>query len=249
MSDSKRAVNEAISILDEVGIDDDSGWYESYKKNAVNGISKRLKETMNNCHPGQVILELGSAPFIYTKALDILGYNVIATDIAPERFSNREKLGLNIIKVNYDLEKLPIENDSIDYIICDEVFEHMRGNLIFTFGEFYRVLKPGGIISLSTPNLHSIQGISNFLFNKKSYSCANDLFIEWDKINKIGHMGHIREYTDTEVTEFLSRIGFQLSGVKYSNLGLNDGIKHKFVKVICKLIPSYSNNMTILMTK
>ncbi len=37
-------------------------------------------------------------------------------------------------------------------MVLNEVFEHMRIDLIATFTEIRRVLKPGAVILMSTPN-------------------------------------------------------------------------------------------------
>jgi hypothetical protein len=39
--------------------------------------------------------------------------------------------------------------------------------------------------------------------------CCPNVHEEWTKIAKLGHMGHVREYTPRDVTEFLWRVGFR----------------------------------------
>jgi len=53
------------------------------------------------------------------------------------------------------LEALPFANNSFDVIVCKFVVEHLRAPLD-TFKEFFRVLRPGGILALLTPNKYSI---------------------------------------------------------------------------------------------
>jgi len=52
------------------------------------------------------------------------------------------------------LEALPFANDSFDVVVCKFVIEHLRSP-IDTFKEFYRVLRPGGVLALLTPNMYS----------------------------------------------------------------------------------------------
>ena len=72
---------------------------------------------------------------------------IIALDLFPEFMT------LKNVKSNYaDLQDtLPIETESIDYIICQEGIEHIS-NQFNVLSEFNRVLKKDGILLLTTPN-------------------------------------------------------------------------------------------------
>ena len=87
-----------------------------------------------------------------------------------------------------------------------------------------------------------------FLVKHKSCSCACDLYHEWNKINEIGHMGHVREYTAKEVQEFMEKIGFKLQKIEYSGQ-TNGGIKAKLFNIIEKIIPSLRPNMRLVFEK
>jgi 2-polyprenyl-3-methyl-5-hydroxy-6-metoxy-1,4-benzoquinol methylase len=64
---------------------------------------------------------------------------------------NMNYLGLDITDVNFEFDKLPLENNSIDFIVTLAVIEHISNPDNF-LSEILRVLKPGGIIYISTPN-------------------------------------------------------------------------------------------------
>ncbi len=53
------------------------------------------------------------------------------------------------------LEALPFANNSFDVIVCKFVVEHLQTPLN-TFKEFFRVLRPGGVLALLTPNRYSL---------------------------------------------------------------------------------------------
>jgi len=60
----------------------------------------------------------------------------------------------------------PIENESIDLIVCDNVLEHMDNPDNF-FSEANRVLKNGGYLCIRTPNLWNYIGLfARFIPNK-----------------------------------------------------------------------------------
>jgi SAM-dependent methyltransferase len=139
-------------------------WFNSYVPNHKVRISFDLDIIRNNIRPGSTVLELGSVPLLLTAALVKLDYNVTGIDISPERFSAAiNKYKFNILKCNIEKEHLPIPDNSFDAVVFNELFEHLRINLIFTMREVFRVLKPDGILLLSSPNLRSLLGIINFL--------------------------------------------------------------------------------------
>jgi hypothetical protein len=69
----------------------------------------------------------------------------------------------------------------------------------------------------------------------RAYSCAANPYEEYRKLNVLGHMGHVREYTPTEVVEFLEAIGFEVTAVIYR--GEYSGIMER---ALTKLIPRLS---------
>jgi SAM-dependent methyltransferase len=114
-----------------------------------------------------------------------------------------------------ETELLPLETGICDVGNFNELFEHLRINPVFTLGEVHRVLKPNGILLLSTPNLRSLKGLVNFLFKNKAYSCLGSIYDEYKKLEHLGHMGHVREYTTREMSEFLYRSGFRLQTIVF----------------------------------
>lgn len=54
---------------------------------------------------------------------------------------------------NFESDRLPIQSDSVDLVLCLAVVEHLirAENLI---SETYRILRPGGVAFFSTPNWH-----------------------------------------------------------------------------------------------
>lgn len=161
---------------------------------------------------GGKILDIGANPFHLTFCLKQLGYEIMGVDINPEPFlSFINKYNLVIKKVNIEAEELPFKTNTFDFIIFNEVFEHLRINPIFTLKEINRVLKPGGILLLTTPNLYAIHKILMFNLGRS----FNDAYDEFNKLNIYGYMGHIREYSVNEVRKFLEKTGFRIENIIY----------------------------------
>ena len=111
---------------------------------------------MADLKPGERVLDLGSGPgFDAFLAARIVGAEgqVIGVDMTPEMISKAEKNAekLNVTNVEFrlgEIEKLPVEDGSVDVVISNCVI-NLSPEKRAVYGEIFRVLKPGGRISLS----------------------------------------------------------------------------------------------------
>lgn len=220
-------------------------WHEPYVEAHTGRIAFDMQIVKDNVSPQARIIECGSIPLMLTAALANAGYTLTGIDIAPERYASAiNALGVPIIKCDIEKELLPFESDSYDAVIFFELFEHLRINPIHTLAEVCRVLKPNGLLLLSSPNLRSLQGIKNFLFCNRAYSCCGEIFPEYEKLELLGHMGHVREYTTVEVTEFLRRVGFSCETIIYRG-----NYDTPFHRSVIKVFPSLRPFVTYIARK
>ena len=231
----------------EISADDDdlSAWARSYAASSSDRIAADLDLLERFAPPGGKVIEMGSAPFLFTLAAQRMGYDVTGVDIDPSRFSTMiEAKGLRVLKSNFEVERVALEDGAADLIAFHEVFEHLRIDLIATFEEVFRLTRPGGIVLVSTPNLRSVRGIRNFLQRGKAYALTPSIYDEYAKLRKLGHMGHVREYTPAEVTEFLSRAGFEVVSVIFR--GLPGG---RAARAITRAAPTLRPVMTVVIRR
>lgn len=183
--------------------------YNDHKKR----YEKDLEIIRNNFKGGRV-LDIGSSPYHLLYCLKSLGIDAVGIDIDPKQlkgFADRHKLLVK--KCDIETEKMPFGNNTFDFIIFTEIFEHLRINPILVLREINRVLKKGGTLFLTTPNLYAIHKI--FMFNLGI--SINDAYNEFNKLEIYGYMGHIREYSTKEIRKFLENTGFKLENVTYQN--------------------------------
>lgn len=62
-----------------------------------------------------------------------------------------------------NVDKLPFTDASFDLVTCTEVIEHLE-HYRETIREMHRVLKPGGVLVVTTPNILNLKSRIRFLF-------------------------------------------------------------------------------------
>lgn len=91
---------------------------------------------------GKRALDIGCRDGFWAERLKGMGYAVTALDIEPHYAG----------ALTHDVEKgLPFESQNFDLVWCSEVIEHLH-KPEFLLREIDRVLRPGGIAILTTPN-------------------------------------------------------------------------------------------------
>lgn len=84
---------------------------------------------------------------------ELLKLNLGAGATKTEGFKNvdaHEVKGLTDIVHNLEQFPWPFENDSVDEIISNNLFEHLP-NLVRTMEEIHRILKPNGLLKIAVP--------------------------------------------------------------------------------------------------
>jgi 2-polyprenyl-3-methyl-5-hydroxy-6-metoxy-1,4-benzoquinol methylase len=94
------------------------------------------------------VLEMAAGSGSFARRLVELGFSVEACDLFPEQF------GVPEVPIKYaDLsERLPYDDGSFEFLSCLEGIEHLEDQFAF-IRECWRVLRPGGRLLVSTPNI------------------------------------------------------------------------------------------------
>lgn len=113
---------------------------------------------------GLIVVDVPAGTGITSESLKKVGANVIALDLFPEFFKVD---GINCVYCNLN-ERIPLEDAVADVVICQEGIEHMPDQLK-VFKEFYRVLKPGGKLIITTPNYSNLKAKLSYLLTESEY--------------------------------------------------------------------------------
>lgn len=251
VSESRRLRRPDIELLGRLGREiqpDDPAlvaWFAQYGREHVERLAADLVIIENHVPAGCRLLEYGSIPLLMTAALSDRGYAVRGLDIAPERFAGAiRRRGLDVSRCDVETEAVPFGDQVFDAVLFNELFEHLRINPIFTMREVHRVLKPGGTLLLSTPNLRSLRGLRNLVVRNLGHAASADVYRQYEKLETLGHMGHVREYTTREVSEFLARVGFTTRRLIFRG-GYGAGV----VGLAERLLPSLRPAFTLVATR
>ena len=208
---TKEALRERFLRLSRhVAAIDPADWYGSYLEAQQHRFLSDLEIVTRAVRPPARVLDIGCSPPFTLVTLRSLGYEVTGIDVNPSSFANSQReFGFEAVSCNIEQERLPFADQSFDVVLMCEVFEHLRINPVNTMREVHRLVKRGGFLHLTTPNLLSLGGLNGLLIKQRgTFATTRDLYDELDHVNIYGFSGHVREYTRNEVEGFLRKVGF-----------------------------------------
>jgi ubiquinone/menaquinone biosynthesis C-methylase UbiE len=194
----------------------------NYQQNRGNKVANHIEL----CEGPSIWLDIGCGvgQFLY-KILQVDDNYVIGTDISLSAIKKANSLlnkhagNKNYALVNQGKTKLPIKDNSIDYILSADVMEHVGyENQKEIISEMYRVLKIGGKAIIHTPNLNRV--ILTTIYKRIYF-----LFKGFSPFN-ICHsfpLDHISLTTAAKLTKISRSVGFGAKTI-YRNMLKEPGI-------------------------
>ncbi len=117
-------------------------------------------------------------------------------DFSSEAVAAARLKGIEAERCDLEQDRIPHDNEKFDLVLAQEIVEHLAncGNLL---RESRRVLKGGGYLYLTTPNLAGLIDRIFLLRGKKPLAMA------WDKT-------HVQLYLFEEIEALLQECGFEI---------------------------------------
>ena len=146
--------------------------------------------------PRGKVLDVPAGKGALALRLKNLGHEVFCSDLYPQIF----KIADTEIKSG-DLDKtLPYADESFDYIVCVEGLEHIE-NPANAIRQFARLLKSGGLLIVSVPNIMNIEERLKWLFS--------------------GYTSHFKPLSKEAIADIKQSIGDEYTGMEEVALHVN----------------------------
>lgn len=210
MEEIKTTVYKNVYDLYDSMVAPEDSYHVTHRKRLGRTISVLLDEQPTE----GTLLEIGTGavvPLILKELTPKLKVHVTQYDLTkPEKGKVSLSLGdftrsCPVYRVNIETTPLPVEDETFDYVLCCEVLEHMEQDPMFMLSEINRVLKPGGTLILTTPNVVSSRGISAMLNNREPY-----FYMQYRLSGSIDR--HNYEYSLATVSQLMKAAGFKGRG-------------------------------------
>jgi SAM-dependent methyltransferase len=175
---------------------------------------------------GGLVFEPGCGNGFISFLASRMGYSVTATDAwhPEDRDALFKRANVRCFASNLNAaDPWPeLADGTFDAILFGEVFEHLLNHPVGLLRQLHRVLKPGGVLLLTTPNPSTLANALRVLFDRHSL-WGTEAFASTPKIvdDKIIDQGdiHYREYRAAELRSYLSAAGFDVEVSRYMYLG------------------------------
>jgi glycosyltransferase involved in cell wall biosynthesis/SAM-dependent methyltransferase len=179
----------------------------------------RLVKTLEMTPPGgpcDRILEMGAYLQITPALRTRLGYGEVRgcyygplgkVDHREAVSADGERFACDIDLFDAEKDRFPYPDAHFQTVLCCELIEHLFEDPMHMMSEINRVLKPGGHLVLTTPNVAALRGIAAIL---QGYHPG--FFHAYIRPSDSGFVDarHNREYTPREVHKLLEASGFEV---------------------------------------
>lgn len=157
---------------------------------------------------GRRVLDVGCGDgFITTKIGEITGARMFGVDISKDALKAARKGGIDARLANLDKDSLPFDDGYFDAVFCGDVVEHVFDTERL-LAEVRRVLKPGGFLVMSVPNIAAWYNRIIMAFG------FMPVWVESASIHYVGNpfmtsgMGHVKAFTKRSALQLLALSGF-----------------------------------------
>jgi len=185
---------------------------------------RRFHEVDREVPSGSQVLDIGSAWGFNVMALERLGHAPTGMDLVVDQFPVGRVIAhandLSFPVLGADASKLPFPDESFDAITMVETFEHIYlDDRPAALAECRRVLRPGGVLVLSTPNHASIverfkrfTGRHRWLRRRLPTMCYPE---EGTPREEYHPYRYHRPLPDAQIVALLGTAGFEVLGIRH----------------------------------
>ncbi len=171
--------------------------------------------------PGDRILEMGAYMQITPALRFDLGYGEVRGCYLGPRgeVDHREAIHDDGRSFTCEIDLFDAEKDPFPYpdehfstVLCCELIEHLALDPMHMMSEINRILKPGGHLVLTTPNIGSLRAISAILLGY--HPGFFPAYLRPGEDGNTEDARHSREYTPKEIARLLIESGFEVTRIE-----------------------------------
>jgi SAM-dependent methyltransferase len=242
---------------DEAALKDYLGSFDVFKeaeqegRNYITHALRRFMITVDMTppalNPDSEALELGANPYFITLMLmklrgyrmslaNYFGEGVFTEAQGTQHVSSakyNESYDFTFDYFNAETEAFPYPDGKFDLVLYCEILEHLVSDPTRVLCEIHRILKPGGSLLLTTPNVLNWHNLQSIATGRNIY----DLYSGYGIYGR-----HNREYTPAEVTSLMDDCGFKTTELRLDDLHPYTG----YTRVLKRLRPQWRDNIFVL---
>jgi glycosyltransferase involved in cell wall biosynthesis/SAM-dependent methyltransferase len=180
----------------------------------------RFVRTLELTPPGTAedrVLEMGAYMQITPALKHLLGYGEVRGSYLGSlgQVDHREAASTRGERFCCEIDLFDAERDPFPYpdghfatVLCCELLEHLYHDPMHMMAEINRILRPGGALVLTTPNICSLRAIESLLLRYHP-----GFFHQYIRPNEHGEIEprHNREYAPRDVTLLFEQAGFEVT--------------------------------------
>jgi SAM-dependent methyltransferase len=193
--------------------------------NYVHGALQRFLITLEMVPPGdqgQQLLELGAGPYFITLMLKkYRHYDLTLSNYYGDAFpvedvqvvkseTRNEEYAFRYRNFNGERDAFPYSDATFDMVLCCEIIEHLTMDPTHMLCEIHRVLKPGGKLLITTPNVH------NLSYGTRLLRGSGNIFHPYSGYGIYGR--HQREYMMGELLDLLQGVGYAIVESRFADI-------------------------------
>jgi SAM-dependent methyltransferase len=175
----------------------------------------------------RTVLDAGCANGYIACLFNELGFRASAMDSYDEARRDEMFARRNIAYTKGNLNDAPplasFADHSMDVVVLGEVFEHILNHPAGLLQAVYRILRPGGIVILTTPNpstlANSIRLLGDGYVLWGTPSFLRDVKLQGNTVIDRGDI-HYREYPAWIVADLMKEIGYRIESIQYYRAGI-----------------------------
>ena len=172
-----------------------------------------------------IVLEIGASSVKRTREIAKFCKKIIGVELFLDRIPTSTMNTVEYRQGNWETLSKNVPKESIDFAVSSHVIEHVE-NDHQAICELYKVLKPGGVACINTPNRKRlVRQIIEVFTGEKQFPYEE----------------HVREYTEEDLIKLLRKSEFKKFIIKPIVFGIHGGPFRIFISIVPKILRKYAN--------